>query len=261
MKNKKKNKKIIFSIFVVLVCLLFISIILDRKTGKIENLLKSGVMIVNKVSMFPFTYLNKEKGKTQSESYLIQKNVNSSLEKEIQELKEALELNKTLTEYIPINATILSRNKSYWFNTITIDKGKSSGIKKNMAVITKQGLVGKINKVSTNSSEVKLITSDDINFKVSVAIKTNEIDNYAILNGYDKETGCIKATGIDKTTEIQKDDIVLTSGLGDMFPGGIYIGTVEKVESDRYNLSKNVYVKTYQNFNDIHYVTVLKVKE
>ena len=177
------------------------------------------------------------------------------------ELKEALELNKTLTEYTPVNATILSRNKSYWFNTITIDKGKSSGIKKNMAVITKKGLVGKINKVSDNSSEIKLITTDDINFKISVAIKTNEVDNYAILNGYDKETGCIKATGIDKTTDVKKDDIVLTSGLGDMFPGGIYIGTVEKVESDKYNLSKNIYVKTYQDFNDIHYVTVLKVKE
>ncbi len=261
MKKQKKRKVVIISICSVLTALLIISIILDRKTGKIENILKDGVMIVNKVIMYPFTALNKEKNQTQSESYLIQKNVNSSLEKEIQELKEVLELNKTLTEYTPINATILSRNKSYWFNTLTIDKGKSSGIKKNMAVITKKGLVGKINKVSDNSSEIKLITSDDINFKVSVTIKTNEIDNYAILNGYDKKTGCIKATGIDKTTEIKKDDIVLTSGLGDMFPGGIYIGSVEKVESDKYNLSKNVYVKTYQDFNDIHYVTVLKVKK
>ena len=259
MNKKKKKKVVIISSCSILVLLLTLSLILNRKTGNIENVLKDGVMLVNKVVMFPFTTLNKEKGKKQTESYLIQKNVNASLEKEIQELKETLELNKTLTEYTPINATILSRNKSYWFNTITIDKGKSSGIKKNMAVITKKGLVGKISKVSDNSSEVKLITSDDINFKISVAIKTNDIDNYAILNGYDKKTGCIKATGIDKTTEIKKDDIVLTSGLGDMFPGGIYIGTVEKVESDKYNLSKNIYVKTYQDFNDIHYVTILKV--
>jgi len=210
--------------------------------------------------MYPFTALNEDSKENKNESYIIQKNVNESLEKEITELKATLELNRTLTEYTPINATILSRNKSYWFNTITIDKGKSSGIKESMAVITKNGLVGKISKAYDNSSEVKLITSDDINFKVSIAIKTNEVDNYAILNGYNKKNGLIKATGLDKTTEVNKGDQVLTSGLGELFPAGIYIGTVEKIESDKYNLSKNIYIKTSQNFNDIHYVTVLGVK-
>ena len=51
------------------------------------------------------------------------------IQKEIQELKDTLELNKTLTEYTPVNATILSRNKSYWFNTITIDKGSNQNEK------------------------------------------------------------------------------------------------------------------------------------
>lgn len=261
-KNKKtKNKKIfIIAVTIIIIMLLSISIILDRRTGKIETIAKDIVTVIEKAMIYPFTALNNDKNIKQNESYLIQKNVNTSLEKEIKELKDTLELNKTLTEYDPINATILTRNKSYWFNTISIDKGKNAGLKENMAVITKNGLIGKISKVYDNSSEVKLITTDDINFKVSIAIKTNEVDNYAILSGYDKKTGYIMATGIDKTTEINKGDKVLTSGLGEMFPAGIYIGTVEKIESDKYNLSKNIYVKTYQNFNDIHYVTVLKVK-
>ena len=258
-RKKKKNQKfIIISIAaVVLVILLSISLLTTRSQNTI---LKSIGIGIQKVVMYPFTTLNKDKGETASESYLIQKNVNASLEKEIKELKDTLELNKTLTEYTPVNATILSRNKSYWFNTITIDKGSNSGIEKNMAVITKNGLVGKISSVSKNSSEVKLITSDDVNFKVSVAIKTNNDDNYAILNGYNKKTGLIKASDIDKTTEIKEGDVVLTSGLGQSTPQGIYIGTVEKIESDKYNLSKNVYIKTYQDFNDIHYVTVLRTK-
>lgn len=262
MKRIEKNKKkiIISSITLVLILLLSVSLVLDRETKYIETFFKDTIMVINKVVMYPFTSLNKDKKLTQSESYIIQKNINSSLEKEIQELKDTLELNKTLTEYQPVNATILSRNKSYWFNTITIDKGKKDKIKKNMAVITKNGLIGKISKVYTNSSEVKLITSDDLNFKVSVAIKTNETDNYAILNGYDKKNNLIKASGIDKTTNINLGDTVLTSGLGEFFPAGIYIGTVDKIESDKYNLSKIVYIKTNQSFNDIHYVTVLKVK-
>ena len=256
----KKNKKKITIIIIAIVLIILLSISLLFHRGK-NTFLKDISISINKVIMYPFTSLNKEKNKKQTESYIIQKNINSSLEKEIQELKETLELNKTLTEYSPVNATILSRNKSYWFNTITIDKGTKDGIKENMAVVTKKGLIGKISKVSKNSSEVKLITSDDINFKVSIAIKTNEIDNYAILNGYDNKTRLIKATGIDKTTEINIGDSVLTSGLGEFFPAGIYIGTVEKIEKDKYNLSKTIYIKLSQNFNDIHYVTILKVKE
>ena len=259
--RKRKNKKSsIISLIILLVILLALlsgSLLIFRDSNTI---LKDGVIIIEKVFMYPFSAINKEKDKDQTESYTIQKNVNSSLEKEIKELKETLELNKTLTEYEAINATVLSRNKSYWFNTITIDKGKKSGIKDNMAVITKNGLIGKITKVSNYSSEVKLITSDDIKFKVSVSIKTNEDDNYAILNGYDKKTGLIKVSGVDKTTNINIDDSVVTSGLGEMFPSGIYIGQVKDIKNDKYNLSKTIYIKTSQDFNDIHYVTILKVK-
>ena len=258
-KDKKKEWIIIAVITFSFVALITVSLLMPRSGNNKLNIFKNMSMLIDKIIMVPFTTLNKEKNVTQSESYTIQKNVNSSLEKEIKELKDALELNKTLTEYEPVNATILSRNKSYWFNTLTIDKGTNSGIEKNMAVITKDGLVGKISNVSRNSSEVKLITSDDINFKVSIAIRTNGMDHYAILNGYDKETGYISASGIDKTISINVGDIVLTSGLGDMFPAGIYVGEIADMKSDKYNLSKTVYIKTNQDFNDIHYVTVLKV--
>lgn len=259
-KKNKITKTTIILITIIIIVLLSLSVLLPKNNFINNSILKDISITINKIVMFPFTTLNKDKNINQDESYLIQKNINDSLEKEIKELKDLLELNKTLTEYAPINATILSRNKSYWYNTLTIDKGKKDGIKKDMAVITSKGLIGKISSVSNNSSEIKLITSDDINFKVSITIKTNDIDNFAILNGYDKKTNLIKATGIDKTTNLNIGDRVLTSGLGEKFPGGIYIGTVEKIESDKYNLSKTVYIKTYQNFNDIHYVTVLKVK-
>jgi rod shape-determining protein MreC len=253
-KRSRKQEDIMLGVgALIVIILLVISLSIDNDNGFI---LKDVSMFIEKIVMLPITKDNK----VNTKSYIIEKNSNEELKKEIVELKKALELNKTLTEYDPVNATILSRNKSYWFNTLTIDKGKNSGIKKNMAVITKDGLIGKISKVSHNSSEVKLITSDDVNFKISVAIKTPSGDSYAVLNGYDKEKNLIKVTGIDKTTSINKGDIVLTSGLGEMFPAGIYIGEVEEIESDKYNLSKIVYIKTSQNFNDVHDVTVLKVK-
>lgn len=259
---KKQNMKIIVVGVIILVFLgLIISVNMNRSSFLGENLFKDIIMSINKVVMFPFTSLNELKDIDQSESYLIQKNVNESLELEIQELKEMLELNKTLTEYTPINATILSRNKSYWFNQLMIDKGSSDGIKKDMAVITKKGLIGKISKVYRNSSEIKLITSDDINYKVSVAIKTGSGDTYAVLNGYDSKSEHVIVTGVDKMSSVKKGDTIVTSGLGGMFPGGIYVGVVDIIKNDKYDLSKTLYIKTNQDFNNIHYVTILKEKE
>lgn len=264
-KNKKKsvlNLKIIIAVTVILIILgLFISVNMSRSNFFGEGLIKDIFMTIDKVIMYPFTALNGEKDVDQTESYLIQKNVNSSLETEIQELKEILDLNKTLTEYTPINATILSRNKNYWFNHLMIDKGSKDGIKKDMAVVTKKGLIGKISKVYPNSSEIKLITSDDVNYKVSVAVRTGNGDSYAILNGYDPDTECVTVTGVDKMSTVKKGDTIVTSGLGGMFPGGIYVGVVQDIKSDKYDLSKTLYIKTDQDFNDIHYVTVLKEKK
>ena len=139
MRQKDKKKRIWITIGIATSCILLltISLLLNQKIYPGENILKDITIGIEKVVMYPFTALKKDQKIDQSESYLIQKNVNSSLEKEIQELKETLELNRTLTEYEPENATILSRNKAYWFHTITIDKGKKAGIKKNMAVVTK----------------------------------------------------------------------------------------------------------------------------
>ena len=255
-----QKKIIIISGVIISILALVTSIYLSASQKTPEVILKDTASFINKVFMYPFTALNKDKNITQSESYLIQKNVNESLEKEIQELKDALELNKTLTEYTPVNATILSRNKSYWFNTLSIDKGSKDSLKKDMAVVTKNGLIGKINKVYTNSSEIKLITADDVNFKVSVSIKNNDQETHAILSGYDQKNNLLKVIWVDKTVNIEKGSTVVTSGLGGLFPAGIYIGTVEKIESDKYNLSKTLYIKTNQNFSNIHYVTVLKEK-
>lgn len=260
-KKKKKHRLMVILIScIVIFILLFVSLTLNRDYTILESIGKDISMFFNKVIMYPFTTLNQSRGEDLSKSYVIQKNVNKSLEQEIEELKKALELKKTLTEYNTVTATVLSRNKSYWFNTVTIDKGKSSGIKKDMAVVTKNGFVGKINRVSQHSSEVKLITSDDINYKVSVSITTSEKDTNAILNGYDSKEKLLMVNGVDKTLNIKEGDQVLTSGLGGKEPRGIYIGKVSKIKSDKYNLSRTLYLETGQDFHKIHYLTVLKEK-
>lgn len=261
-KRREKTKKIIL-IGVGLFLLFFVLFyaLTSNKMGRVQAVLKDATVCVQKLVMFPFTFLNDDKNKTMTESYTIQKNVNVHLEEEIKELKKLLELNKTLTEYTPLNATVLSRNRSYWFQNVTIDKGKAAGVKKDMIVITSEGLIGKISKVSYLSSEVVLLTANDINNKISVSIAGPSGESFALLSGYDNEKGLLKLTGVDKNASLEVGNTITTSGLGGMYPRGIYIGEVKEVVEDKYGLSKTVYVKAKQDFGKIHYVTVLKEKE
>ena len=254
-KRKKKNKYTKYIISAILIILLLVSILVDRKTSIIENFLKTIIYPVNKLEVST----SSDEDQTNSIDNL--KSENEELKEDIEELKKELELNKTMTEYSVVNATVISRNKDYWFNTLNIDKGSKQGIKKGNAVVTYDGLIGKISKVYKYSSEIKLITTEDVNFKVSVNIKIDDKDHYGILNGYDKKNNLLKITGIDKDVKIKEDAKVKTSGLSNTYPSGLYIGKVKKIQNDSYNLSQIIYVKTKQNFDKIHYVTVIKEKK
>lgn len=258
-KSKKKKKFIIIIIVIIMAFfILFYSLSSNRKLTVVESFFKDVTTIVMKGVMLPFTSLNADKDTNLTESYVIQKNLNVHLEEEIEQLRDTLDLNQTLTGYDIVNATVITRNRSYWYQTLTIDKGSKDGLKKNMVAITKDGLIGKIQNVTNYSSEIKLITANDVNNKVSVSIATTTGETTAILSGYDKENNLVLISGVDSRVDINKGDIVTTSGLGGMFPRGIYIGEVEQVTNDKYGLSKTLGVKTTQNFNNIHYVTVLR---
>lgn len=218
-----------------------------------------GIIYINSDKYFNLKGTILSISNTKNNQYSINYNINKYLEEENKKLKESLDLNKTLTEYDIENATVLSRNKAYWLNTLTIDKGKKDGIKKDMLVVNEKGLIGIINKSYKNSSEVKLISTSekDNTFHISIVIKTDK-DYYGVLNGYDSDSNSLLIKNIDKDSNINIGDEVVTSGIGVFFPKGILIGKVERVIFDQYHLSKNIYVKTNQDFNDIHYVSILK---
>ena len=64
--------------------------------------------------------------------------------------------------------------------------------------------------------------------------------------------------GIADNTEIKEGDMVLTTGMGDIFPSGILVGKVSKITKDNFDLARTVEVKSDVNFDDIRYVTILK---
>ena len=182
------------------------------------------------------------------------------LQKEVAELKSTLDLNATISEYTYINATVVNRNITYWYNYLTIDKGSKNGVKKGDAVITNKGLIGKVANVSNFSSTVKLLTSDEISRKISVKVQTGDSFQYGLLIGYDKDKNVYKLEGITDSSKIKIGNIVTTTGLTDYFPSGILIGNVSNIVKDEYDLNSIVEVTPSVDFANFSIVTILNRK-
>ena len=278
-KKKIDTKYIVLIIIGIIILLLtiFSFIIKDKRDlSAPERFLKDIFISVANVVLFPFRSISDEIEEfinlkdVYEENKVLKSNLdrydllytqNQELKRQIEELKEEYGVETVLSEYEYIKSTVINRNLNYWYDTITIDKGTKAGITKDMAVITSKGLIGKIIKVTKNTSEVKLITSSNSNNKISVIVETpNNTRLYGILTDYDNNKNTLSIEGISDNSTIDKGSKVYTSGLNDIFPSGILIGEVKNEKKDNYGLSKVVYVTPSNDMSDITYVTVLKRK-
>lgn len=241
MMNKKRNKKKIYVIFIIT----FILIILLCFSYSNKRLIKIHKFFYNIGIKIEDKLVKKE---LNNEIIL---GINKSLEEENTELKQLLGLKED--KYDIITANVIKRDN--WYNSITISKGKKDKLTKNMAVLDSNGLIGKIIEVGENYSVVGLITSNLNISKVAVDI-INDNNYHGILDSYDN--GYLIIKNIDKEANIEKGNKIYTNGLGGIYPNGIYIGEVEKIENDSLELSKIVKVKLNNNFNNIRYVNIIR---
>ena len=123
-------------------------------------------------------------------------------------------------------------------NKVIIDKGKKDDIKNNMAVITSEGLVGRIAKVNQFSSQVDLLSTNSRSGKISVNIQHKSNKVFGLINHYDRKTNELVISDIDNKDKISKGGKVVTSGLANQLPSDLYIGEVTKVNNDEYGLAK-----------------------
>ena len=139
------------------------------------------------------------------------------LKRDLSSIKELTNIKSVNSEFKIVNASVIERNRSYWFNSLTIDKGKIAGIEVDMAVINKDGLIGRISKVNKLTSEIKLITTNDVNSKISVVIENGDENVYGIMSGYDSNNNELLITLTTKNIDIKNDSLVKTTGLGGVF--------------------------------------------
>ncbi|MCO0806475.1 rod shape-determining protein MreC [Lactobacillus helveticus] len=185
---------------------------------------------------------------------------NASLEKENRQLKAALNLKDTLSGYTLINASVISRAPDTWSDLLTINKGSSSGIKKNMAVMCGGGVIGRIVEADAASSKVELITTTDesanrFSVQADVAIAHGKTVHGIITVTANNQ---LAFTQVVDGRKLKAGTKVYTSGMGGNSPKGLLIGTVTQTTRDSVGLSDQIRIKPAGDISDPSVVTVIE---
>ena len=245
-------------LLVVLLVICFFFLFNDRlffKNSFFRDLYKIIVIPVNKIGM-EFNDIRRYKSISNDNNRLEKDNIllnslkeeNSVLVLENERLKGLMGLEKSYSNK-RVYARVISRNRLYFFDTFIISRGSGSGISINDAVVSADGLIGRIVSVSKDYSTVRMITSNYDDNKLSVVVNG--------CNGNIKEykDGYLIIDGVSNYDKISVGDKVYTSGLG-VLDKNLFIGSVSKVLEDSYGISGVLYVDI-ASIDDISYVMVL----
>lgn len=175
------------------------------------------------------------------------------VEDDNESLREQLELDRSWRQMDRVNATVFGSVPSNYKWALEIDRGRSSGIRPDMAVIAPQGLVGKVIRASTNTATVLLLIDPT---GAAGATVEGEGNNGTIRGNGGSEFLSLEFIRTD--ADVNVGDTVVTSGQdGGIFPGGISVGSVAEVGSEEADASKDISVEPFVDFDELNYVTVL----
>lgn len=196
---------------------------------------------------------------------------NRNLKKKINELKavlvsyqegyqEAQRLKKLLaiTDHDPyrfVTAKVIGREQAALSRTVLINKGLSDGLKNGMPVIAYPGLIGRLVDVSWHVSRVLLLIDENSN--IDAIVQRNRTQG--IISGAGSQGMILKY--ISKTQDVQKGDIMVSSGMGGVFPKGWLIGQVINVDRQDAGLFLKIKVAPFVDFAKLEELLILSSEE
>ncbi len=267
MNNYLYEKKYIV-VLIFLLCISFTLIILSIRSrdrlAKIEQTVLFLASPILRVSDVPKEWTNaiwknyldlqdykKENIKIKKELYELQDMKKSFLElkSEINRLHKLLKL-KEEKKYKYHSGKVIGKEKNILLTTVIIDKGAVDKIKKNMIVINSQGLVGHIYHSNLITSSVLLITDP----RSPVHVKVQRTRTQGIFSMINETKGIVEF--VSKDSDILPGDLLITSGLGGIFPPGIRVGYV--VETKINSSFKKLVVEPAVNFNKLEEIKIME---
>lgn len=182
---------------------------------------------------------------------------NEKLRAENERLKELLNYSGVSSDYTFVTAAVIGNSQGIWFDVFTINAGRNKGIQKDMAVVNADGLVGRITEVGATWSKVTSIIDSSTEVSVMVdrtrdigltrgtltAGDDNMLELYFLASGYDLVPG----------------DVIITNGMGSVYPRGITVGTVTEVarRTEGSSADRNAVLQPSVDFGHLEEVMVI----
>jgi rod shape-determining protein MreC len=165
-------------------------------------------------------------------------------------LEDLLQFKQTINRPV-LAAQVIGRDPTGWFKSVIIDKGKWAGLRLDMPVVNAFGVVGRVVSVSSNYAKVLLII--DQNSAVDCLVQRSR--DRGMLKGLMSEI--CKLDYVAKSNDITVGDIVVTSGLGGVFPKGLPVGRILDVKEISGELFKDIKIRTAVDFSKLEEVLVI----
>lgn len=182
---------------------------------------------------------------------------NANLEAEIARLEELLKL-PPYASYRSEYARVVRRDFSGWWQRLVIRKGRNYGIPVGAPVIFSGGVVGRVSEVHAYTSDVELISSPGVRLAAVIEGETQPISFQGGINAtFDPPKGIIEFVPLNVFASAAMPKRLVTSGLGGVFPPGLSLGTVLKVEPSADGLFKTGEVQLDPRLSSLTEVTVL----
>lgn len=255
---------------VILICISFIILLISSMGGyrgrdcssRLGRFFVPGNWIISKVGqkisgghdfLKGFSNIREDNRKLNKEnSLLLQKIVRiTELESDNKRLRRLLDFSNNFPEIL-LAAVVIGQDPSNWAQYIIIDKGSKHNIFTDMTVVTTEGLVGRVAEVWPDMSKVQLII--DRNSGVGAMVQRTRANG--VVTGMMKNNCEFKY--FDDEEDIQNGDVLITSGLGMVYPKGITIGVVSKIEQRALGLSRYIEIRPFVHFSKLEEVFILK---
>ena len=151
-----------------------------------------------------------------------------------------------------LTADVAGRSLDRFGGSLTLNKGKEDGVMANRAVLTPDGLVGRVERSTAHQARVLTLLHRDC--AVAARVERSRVEGVLRWDFGDHPT--LHLLYVSSQEDVKEGDRILTSGLGGIFPQGIRVGTVERVALEPYGLMKEILIRPSVDFRSVEQVLV-----